>query len=133
MTRSTLLCALLLAAGAAHADDGLTFGIGADYSTGDYGSDTTTEIVSVPLTAKYSAGNWSYKASVPWMRVQGDANVVPGLGSVPNLNPRGRGRRGGVNGDPTVSETGSASGIGDLRLAATYSFDTDGDLGVDVT
>ena len=132
MTRSTLLCALLLAAGVAHADDGFTFGIGADYSSGDYGSDTTTEIVSIPLTAKYRAGNWSYKASVPWMRVEGDANVVPGLGSVTNLNPRGRGR-GGVIDDPAASETGSASGIGDLRLAATYSFDTSGGLGIDVT
>ena len=133
MTRSTLLCAaLLLATGIVHAEDGLKLGIGADYSTGDYGSDTTTEIVSVPVNAKFYTGNWSFNASLPWMRVEGDPNVVPGLGSVVNLNPQGRGR-GGVVGDPEVPAEGSASGIGDLRLATTYSFDTGGPLGIDVS
>ncbi|MBW3551139.1 MAG: transporter [Proteobacteria bacterium] len=132
MTRFSLLCALLLSAGAAQAQDRFSVGVGADYSTGDYGSDTTTEIFSVPLTAKYSSGNWTYKASIPWIRVQGDANVVPGLGSVDNLNPRGRGR-GRVIDEPDAADTGSTSGIGDLRLAATYSFDTGGPLGIDLT
>lgn len=132
MTRFSLLCALLLSAAAAQAQDRFSVGIGADYSTGDYGSDTTTEIFSVPLTARYSSGNWTYKASVPWMRVQGDANVVPGLGSVDNLNPRGRGRGRAID-DPDAADTGSTSGIGDLRLAATYSFETGSPLGIDLT
>ena len=130
MKRTALVGALLLVAGAAHAEDGFSLGVGVDYSTGDYGTDTTTEILSVPVTAKLNAGNWTYKASVPWLRVEGDPNVVPGLGSLVNLNPRGRGR-GGI-GDPEAAETGSASGLGDLRLAATYSF-AGGALGVDVT
>lgn len=131
MKRTALTCALLLLAGAAHAEDGFTLGIGADYSSGDYGTDTTTEILSVPVTAGFTDGNWSYKASLPWMRVDGDPNVVPGLGSITNLNPRGRGRL--IGGDPVAPASGSASGIGDLRLAATYSFDTGSALGIDVT
>lgn len=133
MKRTALLGALLMLAGAANAADGFSLGIGADYSSGNYGTDTTTKIFSVPLTAKFNAGNWSYKASLPWMRVEGDPNVVPGLGSVTNSNPRGRGRGGLLPGDPVTEETGSASGIGDLRLATTYSFDTGSALGVDVT
>jgi hypothetical protein len=131
MKRSTLFCALLALAGAAHADDGLNLGVGLDYSSGDYGSDTTTTIFSVPVTAKYTMGPWSFKASLPWMRVDGDPNVVPGLGSVTNLNPRGRGR--GGSGTPTPVASGTESGIGDLRLAATYGFDTGGPLGIDLT
>lgn len=136
MKRSTLFCALLLLAGAAHAEDGFNLGLGADYSSGDYGSDTTTTILSLPVTAKYATGAWSFKASLPWMRVDGDPNVVPGLGSLTNLNPLGRGRGRGTGtggGTPTTIESGTESGIGDLRVAATYSVDTGGPLGIDLT
>ncbi|TWI10269.1 transporter [Aerolutibacter ruishenii] len=131
MKRSAFLLALSLAVGVVHAEDGFNLGVGADYSSGDYGTDTTTTIFSVPVTAKYNRGNWTWKASLPWMRVDGDPNVVPGLGSVTNNNPRGRGRGGIV--DPTQPESGTASGIGDLRLSATYGLDTGGPLGVDLT
>lgn len=124
---------LLLAAGSARAADGVSLGVGVDYSSGDYGSDITTDILSVPVTAKYATDNWTFKASLPWMHVSGNPNVVPGLGQVVNENPNGRGRHGGV---PPVTEptaSGTASGIGDLRVAATYSFDTGGPLGIDLT
>lgn len=132
MKRSAFLLALCLAVGATHAEDGLSLGVGADYSSGNYGTDTTTTILSVPVTAKYSAGNWTWKASLPWMRVDGDPNVVPGLGSVLNTNPNGRGRGGGIL-DPEAPASGTASGIGDLRLGASYALDTGGPLGVDLS
>ena len=115
MKRSAAFVALLLAAGIAHAE-GPSLGIGVDYSSGDYGSDTTTKILSVPLSAKYETGDWTFKASLPWLRVQGDANVVPGLGSVINLNPNGRGRGGGGGGGGTTAPTsGTTSGVGATR------------------
>lgn len=132
MKRSMMFCAAMLALGSAHADDGFALGIGVDYSSGEYGGDTTTEILSLPVTAKFTSGNWSYKASLPWLRVSGDPNVLPGLGSVVNTNPFGRGR-GGILPPADTQESGTASGIGDLRLAATYSFDTGGPLGIDLT
>ena len=131
MKRSAFLLALCLVASAAQAEDGLTLGIGADYSSGDYGTDTTTTIFSVPVTAKYTSGSWTWKASLPWMRVDGDPNVVPGLGSITNTNPDGRGRGGLL--DPAQPESGTASGIGDLRLSGTYSVDTGSALGMDLT
>ena len=137
---AALVCALAVA-GVAQAQDStgasvnnFSLGIGADYSTGDYGSDTTTRIFSVPVSAKYVAGDWTFKASVPWMRVDGDANVVPGLGSIENTNPRGRGRGNNApNPDPTAPTTGTTSGIGDLRLSATYAIPVEGNWGVDLT
>ena len=125
-----------LAMGQAQAADGLSLGVGVDYSSGDYGTDTTTDILSVPFTAKYVSGNWTWKATLPWLRVKGDPNVIPGIGGVVNTNPNGRGRgNGNGNGGSgaTTTEDGSASGIGDLRLAATYSFETGGPVGVDLT
>ena len=132
MKTRILAASLLAAAGSTQAADGFSLGIGADTSRGDYGSDTTTTIHSVPLTARWDEGNWTFKASLPWVRVSGDPNVLPGVGVVVNTNPRGRGRG---NGGPPVGEptAGSASGIGDLRLSATYAFDTGGPLGIDLT
>ncbi|MBB5016350.1 transporter [Rehaibacterium terrae] len=135
MIRPSLICAALLAAGLTHAADGLSVGAGLNYSTGDYGSDTTTEIFSVPITARLDSGNWSFRASLPWLRVSGDPNVLPGVGLVPNLNPVGRGRLPVIGGPPPAGqdtpERGTASGIGDLTLAATWSMPTGTALGVD--
>ena len=133
MKRSAAFLALILAAGMAHAGDGFSFGIGADYSSGDYGSDTTTKILSVPVSAKYATGDWTFKASLPWVRVDGDANVVPGLGSLINLNPQGRGRGNGGGNGGTAPATGTTSGVGDLRLAAVYALPLQGRWGVDLT
>ncbi|MEO5565454.1 MAG: transporter [Luteimonas sp.] len=135
MKRSAMFFACLLAIGGAQAADGITLGVGVDYSSGDYGSATTTEILSVPFSAKYTAGQWSWKASVPWLRVSGDPNVLPGVGLVVNTNPQGRGRGQGAVTVPgsTGPERGTASGIGDLNLSATYSFNTGGPFGIDLT
>lgn len=107
---------------------------GVDYTSGDYGTNTTTEILSVPVTAKYATGNWTFKASVPWMRVTGNPYVVPGVGAGASLT--GRGKHIGVtatNPNGTGTTSTSASGIGDVRVAATYSFNTGSPLGVDLT
>ena len=125
--RTFLLAAsLFLVPLAAQAADGARIGIGAETSSGRYGTQSTTRIDSVPVTLIGSRGAWSVKASVPWVRVQGDANVVPGVGPVSNLNPLGRGRIGLPIIDPPpgaqpVPQRGRASGVGDLRLATTYT------------
>lgn len=131
MKKIAILASVLLAASAAHAEDGLSLGVGVDYTTGDYGTDIDTRILSVPVTATYGAGPWTFKASVPWMRVEGDPTVLPGLGSV-IMNPTGRGSSGNVLPGAPV-ESSSASGVGDLRLAATYTVPTSGAGGIDLT
>lgn len=132
MIRSTLFLAAIAAAGLAHATDA-TLGVGVDYSRGDYGSDIDTEILSIPVTARVQSGNWGFSASVPWLRVSGDPNVLPTVGVVPNLNPLGRGRDGLLGPAPGAeAERGTASGIGDVTLAAAYSVPTGSALGVDL-
>ena len=128
--------ALLLTSSLALADDGFTFGVGVNHSSGDYGSDVTTEITTVPVTGRFDSGNWSFRASLPWTRISGDPNVLPGTGPVLNLNPIGRGRIGpppGGNTGDFGTATGSASGVGDLSLRAVYSVPSSGPVYIDVS
>lgn len=121
--------ALFLSPGLALADDEFTLSVGVNYSSGEYGSDTSTDITTVPVTARYDTGNWSFRASLPWTRISGDPNVLPGTGPVLNLNPLGRGRVGLApdeqDGD-FGSTRGTASGVGDLTLRAGYTFASKG-------
>ena len=116
----------LIAASTGHAADGARIGIGVESSSGRYGLPSETRIDSVPVSASVTRGRWTTKASLPWLRVEGDANVIPGVGGVSNLNPLGRGRTGLPILDPApgtgaTTQRGRASGVGDLRLATTYA------------
>lgn len=136
MKKTALVLALGLVASPALANDGFSLGAGFNYSAGDYGSDITTEIFSVPVTARLDSGNWSFRASLPWVRVSGDPNVLPGTGPVRNLNPVGRGRLGPIGplpGEEDEVASGSASGIGDLNLSAIYTLPTGGPLYADLS
>jgi hypothetical protein len=112
--------ALVLCAGTASAAEGeLSLGIGFNYSVGDYGSGTDTEIVSVPVTARYETERWVLKLAVPYISVSGDVTVVPGVGRV----------------GTAATQTRTDSGPGDIVASATYAayFDRAARLGVDVT
>ena len=124
---------LLLGGPAVHAadtgvgDSRFSIGAGADYSSGRYGTSTTTDIWSVPFTAAYESDRWTFKLTVPYINISGSGNVIPGLGVVANGNPnvRGLGRalgRGSNPGSGSASTTanGSASGLGDIVASAGY-------------
>ena len=136
--KTTLLPILVLALGAgAHSargaeDSELSLGVGLNYSTGEYGTSATTRILSIPLTAQYETGRWKAKLTVPYLRISGPANVIPGVGAVNNTNPNGRGR--GSSGGTSTSE-GTASGLGDIVTALTYNayYNQAAKFGIDVT
>ena len=90
----------------AHAEGTIGFTTGVDYSSGKYGQSEKTRITYVPLIAKYELDRWSFKAVVPWLRIDGP---------------------GGVAADSRIT-TGTAvtrrtveSGLGDIVLGTTYS------------
>lgn len=141
MRKTLMFAALLSLASAAHAEDGFSLGVGVEYQSGTFGTGIDTAIVQVPFTATVNQGAWSFQASLPWMRVDGASSVVPGLGTVPNSTAIGRGRGvippiggtdPGTGTDATVQES-SASGIGDLTLAATYAIPMGDAAGVSLT
>lgn len=104
----------------------LTMGTGFNYSSGTYGTSTTTNITSIPFLLKYDTDLWTLKLTVPYLYVSG-GSAIPGLGGGGiNRNPRGR----GLSGNPDT-----AQGLGDVVASATYAayYDKATQFGIDVT
>lgn len=85
----------------------LSVSTGLDYSTGDYGLDSDTEILVAPVSIRATTGAFAFSASVPYLRITGEPGVVIG----PDGQP--------LWGLETAS--GQRKGIGDLSLAGTYT------------
>lgn len=130
MIKEQLFRAAWIAAGVAATSAALaqefSVGSGIHYSTGTYGESSSTQIVSIPLTARYDMDAWTFKAVVPWLRISGDTDVVAGAGRVDRRRARDRRVVTGM-GDSTVSATymmygaGNRSGVGvggKLKLAS---------------
>lgn len=116
---------MLMGVPIAHATAGFSIGTGANYSSGKYGTSTTTDIWSVPFTAAYQTDRWTFKLTVPYVSISGSGNVIPGIGLVMNSNPMGRGMGGQFTSSPgttsTTSTSTSASGLGDVVASAGYT------------
>ncbi|MFZ5609162.1 MAG: transporter [Pseudomonadota bacterium] len=104
-----------------------SFSAGLDYSNGDYGSDSETEIWYAPVSAEMVVGNLRLRATVPWIAVEGTGDVVGGTAG-PIVRRHGDGMGGGMTPppppptpqpDPIVT---AQSGVGDIVLQAGYSF-----------
>lgn len=127
------VAALFVCASSASAGDvgASSISAGFDYSSGKYGSDITTQIWSLPLAYGWRSDRWALKLTVPFLRVSGSGNVIPGIGGTGNSNPRGRGRNGQAPpapGEP-IESSGSASGLGDVVASAAYALIADPDSG----
>ena len=110
-----------LAASAAWAADGDNFSLatGFDYTTGTYGTTSSTSILSIPVVGMYSTESWVFKLTVPYVRISGAGGVLPD------------GRR--VKATTTKNTT--QSGLGDVIAAASYNLYTGSESGfrVDLT
>lgn len=122
------------------AQSNIQVGTGIQYSSGDYGNDDETTILEVPFTVRLKAGNWSFRARVPFASIEGPGGVVPGEDDSGGQRRRGRGS--GISGgdqpdpvdDPTlVVDEISESGVGDISLSASYSFDLNDKNYLDIT
>ena len=104
--------ACLTLAGAAYAQEQQTgrvnweFSTGVDYSIGDYGAETDTEVLYVPATVRARSDRWRVEATVPYLRIEGPGNVVSASGS-PIFIPPGTAR--------------TREGLGDVFLGAGWT------------
>src|SRR5262245_49586919 len=64
------------------ATSSLKVGIGADYSSGDYGFTDDTEVFSTSLNLTHESKQWLLRAVFPYVTVRGPATVVAGSGPV---------------------------------------------------
>ncbi len=105
----------VLLAQVASAETRLSFSSGVDYSSGDYGDTTDTEVVSVPLSARLATDNWSFRVSIPYLSITGPADVAD------TVDGGGDGGD-GTGADGTIARTGTERGFGDTTISATRSF-----------
>jgi hypothetical protein len=132
---------------ASAADTRVQASSGVQYSDGKYGDTTSTSAIVVPFSVRASFGSWSIRASVPFVTVDGPADVSEiiddssgrgsssgsgssgsGSGSGSGSSGSGSGGSGGGDDDDDVgSADRSVSGIGDASIALTYSLDAIGD------
>lgn len=109
---------------------------GVQYSDGEYGETTSTSAVVAPFSVRLMFGSWSVRASVPYVTVDGPADVSEiiddssGRGSSSGSGSSGSGSGSGSSGDGGGGDEGgvaddrSVSGIGDASIALTYSLDS---------
>lgn len=101
-TKRTLLATLLASLTWPALADEFSTSIGMDYSQGDYGTGTTSEIWYVPVIGKYETGPMTYKVTVPWLRITN-----------PSVGPDGEPLQGGCE--------STESGLGDTVASAGYA------------
>lgn len=92
----------------------LKFSTGIDYSSGNYGLLSDTDIMYVPFSVKYETFPWNFKLTVPYVRITGPGGVVAGADG-----PIVIGANDGSNGNKRTTE----SGLGDVVVSAAYSLD----------
>lgn len=105
--KKSLFAILLAISFSAHANEPkLIFSTGLDYSSGKYGQAEDTRILYLPITGKYEIDRWTFKATVPYIQIEGPANVTPDSRVVVNTLRPVRSKE---------------SGLGDTVLSAGYN------------
>lgn len=115
---SALVLAPVLPACAAEAD--LSVSLGAEYTTGDYGTSTDTDIWYFPVTLKYQTATDSLALTLPYVSVEGTGSVVAGDRAVRRNVPAS-----------TSSQTNS--GLGDAILAGSHKISETASSRMDLT
>lgn len=126
-TANLLAVAMAVGSGAVYAEEDRYFELSAGYefSSGKYGTTSTTDIVTIPVAAYYETGPWSLKLTVPYIRVTGDGSVLASGG--------GRGRHATTTSTTTTITTNA--GLGDVVALVAYNvYAADEiDAGIDLT
>lgn len=82
-TSLALLLALAYGSSTASAAKGLSFSAATDFTTGNYGGATPTDIWYAPFTARYDNGRATFRVIVPFLNITGPGNVLgPGIGGI---------------------------------------------------
>lgn len=102
---STLALVILLLVPFAAVANGLSFSTATDFTTGNYGGASSTDIWYAPFTARYDKDRASFRLTIPYLNISGPGNVLgPGIGGVD-----GRGTL--IGGGFTGASPGSGGGI----------------------
>jgi hypothetical protein len=100
-------------------DPSFSITTGVDYTTGAYGATEDTDILVVPVSARFKTGDWRFTATLPYLRIDGAGSIVGG------------GEGGPIIIDPNAPRS-SRDGFGDVSLGATYSALKESSAGLNV-
>lgn len=103
-------------------DGDLSVSLGAEYSTGDYGTGTDTTIWYFPLSFSYGDEVTTFSVTVPYLIVEGPGNVTPAVGD--GMGWGGMGDMQVVRPGP-VGTTRTESGLGDVVLSGSMRLVTE--------
>jgi hypothetical protein len=101
-----------------------SFGTGAEYTRGDYGTGSDTSALYVPFTLGYSAEAYGWSLTVPYLSVTGTGEVAYSRTGVreptqpPTTTTSGPGA--GTGSTSTTTKEHTESGLGDVTLSASY-------------
>lgn len=90
-------------------DDSISLSVGGAYTTGDFGTQSHTDIWTVPIVARVRTGSVQWSASLPWMSIRSDGTVFTGIDATPLVVAPG-----------ITSTRRHRRGFGDLTLGAAY-------------
>lgn len=118
-TRAVAVCCCGIVSQTTNAADDttLTVGIMPSYSEGNYGTGSKTEIIDVPVFAKYQLGDASFKVTLPYIMETSAGGTIISGGTVV-----GKKKGGTVTAGSTTQ-----SGLGDIWLEGRYRFAGTGD------
>jgi hypothetical protein len=102
----------------AGADPRVELSAGGEYSSFKLSDGSTSTIWYAPFSARLDVGNWTFRATVPYISITAPGNLIVLLDD----DPTGAGV-GGNGKTQTAGTIRTVSGIGDSSLSATYSFD----------
>jgi hypothetical protein len=109
-SKIALLIAVSLVAvtGTAQAETRLSFSTGVDYSSGEYGGEETTEVISVPFGVRLTVDDWTFRVSTSYLNVTGPADISED------------GETG--EGSGLIVREGAERGLGDTTISVERSF-----------
>lgn len=107
---ATVFCGVMPLARAASTGE-TSVSLGAEYTSGDYGTSSETNIWYFPVTLRYETDRYMMALTVPYLIVEGTGNVVASGGrhGTPRPNP-----------NPTNQGTQTNYGLGDIELVASH-------------
>lgn len=96
-------------------EDNLRVSVGTTYADGRYGQTARTDVVTVPLSLKYTHSRFSVKLTVPYVHIHGPGTLLDGTGSGASGSGGSSGSGSGVVSEPeteieTETETEATTG-----------------------
>jgi hypothetical protein len=103
----------------AAAESDLRVSLGAEYTTGNYGTGADTSIWYFPLSLSYGSEVTTFSVTVPYLIVEGPGNVTPAIGDTPRGMAPGMGAMQVVRPGAVAPTRRRESGLGDVVLSGS--------------